>query len=365
MRPIIRQLQRWIILSLPFFFTACGPVVYDYRPIIEPANFSDLRGWQEDDLRIPYRMFAASCKAALARNPAYATRQQVPVGHYAGWQRTCQLANTSSEVTIEEARDFFEREFTPYRITTSYNEKGRFTGYYEPLVFGSYEKTAQFSVPVYALPPQGVRGYSRAEIEAGALRGKAPVLLYVNDPVMLFFLHIQGSGKVKLPDGTLIGLQYAGQNGHSYVPIGRILKARGDLEEVSLQTIRQWLYHHPDQAVALMQENPSYIYFKLAPGDTYPKGALGVPLTAGRSLAIDDDQAVYGLPIYIDTETVGVGGPQGAPLRFRRLMIAEDTGGAILGAHRGDIFFGRGAVAEYQAGYQNALGEVYWLLPRP
>ncbi|MBX9725840.1 MAG: MltA domain-containing protein, partial [Rickettsiales bacterium] len=191
--------------------------------------------------------------------------------------------------------------------------------------------------------------------------GRAPVLLYVDDPVMLFFLHIQGSGKVRLPDGSLIGLQYAAQNGREFVPIGRVLKERGELSAVSMQGIRDWLKANPRDADEVMNTNPSYVFFKLSPGSEMAKGSIGIPLTPLRSIAVDDDRAAYGVPTYLDTYVTAFGSKQQVPLK--RLFVSQDTGGALKGPHRADIFFGRGEREEWQAGHQNARGDVYWLLP--
>ena len=177
---------------------------------------------------------------------------------------------------------------------------------------------------------------------------------------MLFFMHIQGSGKVQLPSGPTVSLQFAAKNGHPYTAIGKVLREEGYLEEVNLQTIREWLYANPEKMRHILHANKSYIFFELAPGDAYPKGAIGVPLTPMRSLAVDANHATYGVPTYID---VPITAEEANGLRLQRLMLSQDTGSALIGAHRGDIFFGRGQVAEARAGEQNSRGHVYWLLP--
>jgi membrane-bound lytic murein transglycosylase A len=230
------------------------------------------------------------------------------------------------------------------------------------LLRGSRKRVAPYLTPVHGVPDDlGSRKpyYSREEILAG--KSNAPVLLYVDDPVMLFFLHIQGSGKVQLTDGSMVGLQYAGQNGYSYVPIGRILKERGELPKPTMQGIRDWLHAHPDQADAVMNTNQSYVFFKLSPGDEYAKGALGIPLTPLRSIAVDDDRAAYGVPTYLDTYMTEFNGS--GQVALKRLFVSQDTGGALKGPGRADIFFGRGEQEEWQAGHQNQQGTTYWLLP--
>ena len=360
------------MMRIARIFAACGAVFLlsacDNQPLpsdgeaaqLSQASYSELPGWQSDKQSRSFEVFAQTCPLMLRRAAPYTTRTGETVGDVSAWREVCIVAQQLQRPSDGEAREFFETHFTPYRVTTGNAAKGRFTGYYEPLLRGSYTRTAKYSVPVYGMPRDFRKPYrTRAQIVAGNIN--APVLLYVDDPVMLFFLHIQGSGKVRLENGNIVGLQYAEQNGYGYVPIGRVMRDRGLLETVSLQTIRDWLYANSDRAESIMSENPSYIFFKLSSGSEYARGAIGVPLTPGRSLAIDDDRAAYGVPIYVDTETFHPIRKRTEPLR--RLMISQDTGGAIIGAHRGDIFFGRGEFEEFQAGHQNALGNVYWLLP--
>jgi membrane-bound lytic murein transglycosylase A len=352
------------LMLLVFTLAACKGAVQGAGEdaILTQTSFAALDGWSNDSHDKAFEVYAKGCGAALSLRTPYVTRTGQAIGDVAAWRRTCQQARAFMNPTDDEARAFFEEHFTPYHVTTGASDKGRLTGYYEPLLHGSRTKTARYHVPVYGVPA-GMRKpfLSRAQIEAGQMRGRAPVLMYVDDAVMLFFLHIQGSGKVRMSDGQMIGLQYAAQNGHGYVPIGRIMKERGLIEKVSLQTIRDWLYANPRGAQEIMNTNPSYVFFRTSPGAEYAKGALAVPLTPWRSLAIDDDRAVYGLPIFIDSTTTNPRTGDQEPLQ--KLMVSQDTGGAIIGGHRGDIFYGRGSRAEYRAGHQNALGNVYWLLP--
>ncbi len=204
--------------------------------------------------------------------------------------------------------------------------------------------------------------YTRAEIDAGAIAGKAPVLLYVDDPVMFFFLQVQGSGQVELDNGKRVSLHYAGRNNAPYRPIGAILKARG-MDTVNMGSIRDWLGAHPQEAQDIMEQDPCYIFFRLGPGEETAKGALGLPLVPGRSAAIDAARAAYGMPVYVAASTQDPGTQSAQPLT--RLLIAEDTGSALSGPHRIDVFFGQGEDAEWQAGHQNSRGNVYWLLPKP
>lgn len=331
---------------------------------ITPARYNDLNGWTEDHHAAAFTVFADSCATNLKRKNPWQSREEGPVGVRANWERACNAATLLGEPDDFTARQFFETYFAPYRVETESQPQGLMTGYYEPIIRGSKVRKAPFLTPVYGVPSDlGKRKpyFTREEIENGALKGRAPVLLYVDDPVLLFFLHVQGSGKVRLPDGSMIGLQYAGQNGYSYVSIGRILRDRGELQTVSLQTIRDWLLSHPDEMASVMNENPSFVFFKFGPGDRAAKGALGLPLTPMRSIAVDDDRAAYGVPTYLDTTQSAY--RTGTQIPLRRLFVSQDTGGALKDPHRADIFYGQGDIAEWQAGHQNSRANVFWLLP--
>lgn len=345
-----------VCLALLLLLAACGDATK-----ITPTRYSALNGWGADAHAEALRVFAESCAVNATRNNAYRSRDEGAVGERAHWNRVCAIAQ-SADMNDDDARAFFENNFTPYKVETEATNKGLHTGYYEPIINGSHTRKAPYLTPVYGVPNDLKKPYlTREQIVNGAIKGRAPVLLYVDDPVLLFFLHIQGSGKVRLPDGSLVGLQYAAQNGHEFVPIGRVMKERGILSEVSMQGIRDWLKANPSEARELMNTNPSYIFFTLAPGDAMAKGALGIPLTPLRSIAVDDDRAAYGVPTYLDTMMTKPQSTAQTPLQ--RLFISQDTGGALHGPHRADIFFGRGEQAEWQAGHQNARGDVYWLLP--
>jgi membrane-bound lytic murein transglycosylase A len=340
----------------------CGMFQDSQRAELVPTNYSKLSGWETEDHAAAFAMFAQNCAVALARPTPYATRTGQAVGHLPAWRDVCYNAQRLGRLHGRSAKQFFERHFTPHRVRTDTDEQGLITGYYEPVLSGSYVKTHRYTEPVYGKPrtPQNPE-LTRADIDAGALGNRAPILLYVDDPVMLFFMHVQGSGKVRLEDGTMVSLQFAAKNGHPYHAIGKTLRDTYGLKTVSLQTIRDWLRAHPDDMRAVLHTNPSYIFFALAAGDAYPKGALGVPLTPMRSLAIDHEFAAYGVPTYLDVAINGATDHE--PKRLQRMMLSQDTGSALKGPHRGDVFFGRGAGAERLAGAQNARGYVYWLLP--
>ncbi len=258
------------------------------------------------------------------------------------------------------ARGSFERRFRAFAAGT-----GLMTGYYEPELRAAEYPVGAFQVPLLAPPPSAEEGLpDRAAIEAGALAGRGLELAWVDDPVDAFFLHVQGSGRLQLHDGRTLRLGYAGQNGHPYRAVGRLLMDSGAIprERMSMQAIRAWLAAAgPDEAAALLRDNPSYVFFRvldgLPPGEG-PPGALGVPLTPGRSLAVDPAFIPYGAPVFALTRDPLDGSP------VRRLLHAQDTGGAIRGPARGDLFWGWGEAAAARAGLMREAAEVFVLVPR-
>ena len=314
-------------------------------------------------------------------------------GTFSDWQEPCRAAAAVDKNDHVAARAFFEKWFHPYLATNNGEEEGLFTGYYEPELKGSRKRSSRYHVPLYGRPKNLVhvdlgrfreewRGRrlagkllgttlvpyeTRADINGGALEEKAPELLYVDDPVGAFFLHVQGSGRILLEDGKSVRVAYAGVNGHEYVSIGAELIARGEIsrEDMSLQALRAWLEKHPDQAQRLLEKNPSYVFFKESPikdAAKGPPGAQGVALTPLRSLAVDRAFLPLGIPLWLETSQPGNEAARDKPLSG--LMIAQDTGGAIKGPVRGDIFFGFGPKAEASAGVMKSRGRYFLLLPR-
>ncbi|HMR32616.1 MAG TPA: MltA domain-containing protein [Geminicoccaceae bacterium] len=362
------------------------------EPAIElrPVSFGDLEGWAEDDLAGALPAFRASCAAIARKAPGDAMGREPWSGKVADWQPACAAAASAGD-TPAAARGFFEQQFVPVALGDRGNAEGLFTGYYEPLLMGSRTAGGRFAVPLHGRPADlvnvdlgtfddslegkriagRVRGGrlepypDRAAIDAGALDGGGWELLWVDDPVAKFFLQIQGSGLVELAEGHRVRVGYADQNGRSYRAIGRDLVEMGALtrEEVSLQTIRDWLRAHPDQAAAIMEKNPSYVFFREL-GDatvaTGPQGAQGIELTPGRSIAVDRRFVALGVPLWLQATAPFPDGDR--PLR--RLMVAQDTGGAIKGPVRGDVFWGTGPLAEHVAGHMKSPGRWFALLPR-
>ena len=350
------------------------------------VNFTNLPGWGKDaELHGAVSAFIKTCNRLMRRSDSYDMGGAGYAGTVGQWRSFCDAA---AVLPISQTKIWFEQNFQPYQVSSGSEKNGLFTGYYEPSLKASLKKTHEYHVPIYARPQdlimvdlgdfreslkgQRIAGISqdgylkpfsnRADIIAGSLDGDVPVLAYADDPVAVFFLHIQGSGRIVLPDGSTKRLGYAAQNGHPYFAIGRELIARGELtrENVSLQTIEAWLKANPDQSQALMNTNKSYVFFRELPGPG-PIGAAGVVLTPGRSLAVDRTVHPLGTPMWLSTTAKY---PDGVERSVQRMVIAQDTGGAIAGAVRGDVFWGSGDDAKFLAGHMKQSGTLYVLLPK-
>lgn len=297
------------------------------------------------------------------------------------WQPACRAVAAIPSGDHRAAARYFETWFQPYRARLPAGKAGQFTGYYEAEIRASRVRTPRYRFPVYAVPPSletvtapdGTRKrmrrvggslkpfHTRREIEAGDVAAGWPVLLWTDDPVDLFVLHIQGAARVRLADGGATRVGYAADNGHGFVAIGRLMIDRGLLGpgQADMRSIRAWLKANPEQARALMAENPRYIFFREMPaGKDGPIGAAGVPLTAGRSLAVDPSFVPYHTPLWLSTAWPGGG------RKLNRLVVAQDTGGAIRGPVRGDLYWGTGEAALRFAGRMNQRGTFFLLLPR-
>ncbi len=342
---------------------------------VEALTFADLNGWLDDDQAAAFAAFRKSCNAILnGDKPRRAARPM-----YAGLYRVCAQAAELDVLDEAKARQFFETYFKPVRIARAGELDGFFTGYYETEVEGSRVKTAEFNIPLYRKPAnlsmkarrgrnakKHARSYDRAAIEDGALGGRGLEICWLKDPVDAFFAQIQGSTRVRLRDGTVLRLNYAGHNGLPYTAVGRWLIDQGIIprEDMSMDRIREWMDANPEQGKWLRRTNRSYVFFQetvLAP-QTPIEGAQGVHLTPLRSLAVDKSIHVYGTPIWIDADL---------PLQsekpethFRRLLIAQDTGSAIVGPARADIFFGSGEEIGHLAGRIKQHGQFVMLVPK-
>jgi membrane-bound lytic murein transglycosylase A len=367
------------------------PMVFPLQ--LTETGFPDLQGWTSADPRAALEAFRRSC-GALAQKPDDAPLGGVGYAGTAGeWREACSATAALQNPEPDAARNFFEAEFVPYRLSQG-DAHGLFTGYYEPELMGSRSRHGAYQTPLYGLPGDLVsvdlglfrdtfKGQrllgrvmngrlvpypAREEIVMRGL-GQARPLFYVEDPVDAFFLQVQGSGRVMLDDGTMVRAAYAGQNGQPYTAIGAVLIEKGELkrEDVSLQSIRAWLMTHPAEAPDLLNANASYVFLSEAPiGDPNlgATGSEGVPLTPEASLAVDLSIHPLGAPVWLEGSAPET--DAAAPDRvLDTLLVMQDTGGAIRGAIRGDVYWGYGAGAGSIAGRMKHEGRLTVLLPKP
>jgi membrane-bound lytic murein transglycosylase A len=392
-RPFLRLIASLALLALAI--SGCGTIREFLSPerdrlVLEESEFTALPGWGKNNMAGALPAFRKSCERLQGLPGNRKLGGRVVGGRVADWRAVCTAATELKDTGADDTRHFFETWFEPFRATNNGEPMGLFTGYYEPVLRGSRRRNGPFTVPLYRRPTDLVtadlglfhkrlegrrivgkvgngelRPYpNRAAINAGALEGRGLEIAWVKDAAAAFFLHIQGSGQIVLKDGSIMRVGYAAQNGRVYHSIGRELIRRGILprEAVSLQSIRAWMKDNPGEARGLMEKNPSYIFFREIEGDG-PIGAQGAVLTPLRSLAVDRRFIPLGVPLWVNTATPGKN-PDDAVRPLRRLFIAQDTGGAIRGPVRGDIFWGSGPKAEAAAGRMNREGEYYLLLPR-
>ena len=354
---------------------ACLASACSTRPpgIGEPVDWSSLDSWESDSHGDAWQAFLRSCEKLSQPE----------------WREVCNLAQASGDLGDADARAFFESHF---EVRPVYAEEGKteglITGYYEPMLNGSREQSEQFRFPLYGVPedllvidlgavyPQlknmRLRGklvgnrvvpyHERSQLDDDLQLLEGSELLWVDNLVDVFFLHVQGSGLVQLADGSVVAVGYAEQNGHPYQSIGRVLIEMGELqaEEVTLFTIRDWLHANPERMYEVLSQNPSYVFFHLTETSTDgPTGSLNVTLTPRRSIAVDRNVIPLGAPVWLQTTL-----PDEELSPMNQLMLAQDTGGAIKGHVRADVFWGRGGEAEEMAGLMKQRGELFVLLPR-
>lgn len=338
----------------------------DFR--LKPVSFDALKGFKHDNFLEALPALKKSCGVLSVR--------------YAEWKKVCGELEKEKFSSAEELRSFIVKNMQPFEINNG--QQGLFTGYYEPEIEGALRKTQKYTVPLYGLPKDIIRidlgkfdpkykgdvifgrkegkeivpYMTRREIETQGLKSIATPVAWVKEPAEKFILQIQGSGIIKLSGGKRISVRYAGNNGHAFVGIGSIMAKKGLLKNgvYTMSEIKDWLIQNPQEAEKLMHENPRYIFFKRL-DEVGAVGALGVPLTGGRSLAVDPAYIPLGSFLWLETEM-----PNGLPLN--RLMTAQDTGSAIKGAVRGDFFWGTGAEALKEAGRMRSRGTYFLLLPK-
>ncbi len=326
---------------------------------LRPAAFADLPGWEADPLDGARKALGDSCAALADGRPTDPPRPAPLFGARAPWLAACaRLAALPTDAPAEALRAALEAAYRTYRvIDRREGAEGLFTGYFEPELAGSLARRSPDQVPLHRAPGSDrLRRQTRAEIAAGGLDGQGLELVWLDDPVAAFFLDIQGSGLIRLAEGGARRVRYTRFNGFGYTAVGRALVEWGEipLAEISMQSIAAWMRANPDRRQTLMNVNRSYVYFDWLPQDA-PQGSQGTDLTPLRSLAIDPRVIPYGAPLWLDTTHPETGAP------LRRLMLAQDKGGAIKGVVRGDVFWGTGPAAGEPAGRMRARGG-YWLL---
>jgi membrane-bound lytic murein transglycosylase A len=353
--------------------------------ILEPISFDLFEGWAQDDHHAAFKTFLKSANAIVESRVDLRPARPTPSSF------RLFVEQVLKNIDIDP-RFFFETRFTPFFVRPRQG-RGFLTGYYEPELLGSLTRSSAFPIPVLGRPHDLVSFHSdqappefashslsaarqtatglepyfdRAAIEDGVLQDQSLALLYLPDRVELFFAQVQGSARVRLPDGRLKRLTYAGRNGHPYTTIAKVIREEGHmaLEEINLGSLKAWLRAHPQDAKRIMRLNRSYIFFSLSEDlaeEHGPIGAASLPLTAGRSIAVDRHQWCFGLPFYIRSELPD---ENGNLVNFSRLMVAQDTGSAILGAARADLFMGSGERAGHHAGLIRHPGDFVVLLPK-
>ncbi|MCB8879091.1 murein transglycosylase A [Acidisoma cellulosilytica] len=361
----------------------------------QPVSMSQLPGWPAAKPSQALAAFVASCQRIQYFPPDQALGGSGVAASLGGkaalWGGVCSAAKSVPPADDGGARNFFQTYFQPYLVTQGGSSAAKITGYYEPEVQGSATRDANDQTPLLGLPPDLVTidlgafdpakaagktaigrldgnhvvpYFDRFQIENGALNPDDLAIAWVADPVDAFFLQIEGSGRIDLPDGSIMRVTYAGKNGRPYVPIGRIMVQQKLLapNDVTEQSIRAWLEAHPERARAIMDANPSYVFFRTAPqlpDGAGPPGALGVSLTPGSSIAVDRRYLPLGAPVWMVTTDPVTHAP------LEQMTVAQDLGSAITGPLRADLFFGSGSKASVGAGAMNAAGQLYVLLPRP
>lgn len=357
-----------------WFATTIQPTI-----TLKKATFEQLPGWNTAQVTQSFKAFQYSCKTFLRQDRNKSAGNEHIALNVSALQPMCKTALSMHDVSNKQAKQFFETWFKPVEYYQGKPMDGLFTGYYMPELKGSLTKTNQYTVPLYGLPSDRVIAnlalfksefknkritgrvdknqllpyYTREEISRGALHGKAPVLFWIKSPIDRLFLETEGSGVIRLDNGQAIHIGYAGENGRPYQSIASILIKQGVFtqHEASTLHIKQYLVTHPEKINAVLNQNQSFVFFRKLPSNL-AIGAQGVPLTPGFSLAVDRNWVPFGTPVWLNTPS------------FHRLMVAQDTGSAIKGTVRGDIFFGDGKKATIKANHLREQGRYWLLLPR-
>jgi membrane-bound lytic murein transglycosylase A len=387
---VIAVLAGLCVVAGGAFAQTSGPIQFPDTQY-EPVDWSAMDGWANDDHAAAFAAFLGSCRT-LDSKRRISARELTAMS--IALREICEQAREAIPLDEDGARKFFEDHFSPVRINKLGDTDGFLTGYYEPIIAGSRVPTGNFTAPLYRRPPNLVvsgrrrlgeafpsKGvfvgrrfgrrkivpyYTRGEIEDGALDGWHLEICYLHDQIDVLFAQIQGSARIRLEDGTILRVNYDSHNGWPYTPVGRVLidQKLMNKDQVSMQSIRDWMEANPDQAKEVRRQNKSYVFFRITDLATEDEavGGEGVALMPGRSIAIDRSLHAYGTPFFIDADLPIAN--QKVPTKFERLVIAQDTGSAIVGPARADIYFGAGDEAARIAGRIKNPGEFVMLIPR-
>ena len=380
-----KTLNIFCLFSVALFIASCEDEEAKKGPQLEEKSFTELKGWTSDSQEKTLPAFKKTCAIYQRRDP----KKTIGIGGtISDWIPICNKLKEIDTTDVAQVRIFFEEHFKAYQLKEGKENKALFTGYYEPEINGSFEQTSQFNVPVYkkpsdlviaedlgifnpALKGRRVAGRvkdgrliphdSHAQILRGSLNNQNLELLWTDNRIDHFFAQVQGSTKVRMTDGSIIRIGYAGVNGHPYVSIGKVLVQKGafPLKQASMQSIRTWFEKNPDQIESVLGENPSFVFFRMLEKseEDGPQGSMGVALVPRRTIAVDPKYTPLGVPVWIDFDHPT------QDKRSQRLVVAHDTGGAIKGVLRADMFWGSGKKATDYAGKMKSSGTMYVLLP--
>ena len=384
-----RKLNKFFIFALLTVVTGCSQTDTEKRlsdrSLFLETDIDSLPGWNNDKVLNAFPALQKSCRSILKKlNRRNSSKKKLK--KHSSWQNVCDQITTNS-FGEDSFREFLKSKFNAYQIRYRGSDEGLFTGYYEPTLDGSLKLSREYKTPIYPKPTDLIHVnlgewkeslnnsrilgrvvgnklkpyFSRSDISKGALDREITPILWLKSEIDAFFLHIQGSGRVVLPDGEVYRLGYAGKNGRKYYPIGRYLAEIGAIpkENISMQSIKRWLRENPGKKKDVMNMNPSFVFFRKLNGKDGPIGAQGVVLTSGRSLAVDRHYSKLGAPVWLSANFEDEEGE-----KLQRLMVAQDTGGAIKGPIRGDVFWGSGKIAERLAGIMKAKGSMYVFYPK-
>lgn len=360
------MIKLFLYIFLILFFKLSSFCIYALENnsiTLQKVDYIDLINWDKDNLLNAFQSFINSC-VVIQKMPSDKVLSKELNIQVANLQEVCNIAINSNIFLNEDAKNFFETYFNPFLVLDkNNNDYGLFTGYYKTSINGSKIRNDKYKYPIYKRPLDlgSEPYYTREEIENGILKNQGLELLYTDSKVDLLFLQIQGSGKVVFEDNTYINLVFDGKNNRQYTSVGSILIKKGYMkqEDVNAISIKEWFNKNPDKIDEIINQNQSYIFFKEGK-DNFTRGSIGAVLTPMRSIAIDYNIMPYGCPFWLDTEMK----VDGLNRKFRKLVIAQDTGSAIKGSVRADIFFGEGEEAKYLASNMNFKGKYYILIPK-